>query len=146
MRNPGETFMPTFDKLAISPFRNRFLLRGAVLGIATAALVLTLTGIAAAAIVVRRPGPHLPVMLTGPYVARPVVWIAPPMPRVVVVPAPRPGWIWSPGYWSWTGAAYVWTNGVWLTERPGFIYAPSRWDHFAGGWRFIPGGWIRRPL
>jgi hypothetical protein len=138
--------MSNFDKSPIPGFRNQFLLRGVMLGGAAALLILALTGIAAAAIVVREPGRQLPVMLAGPYPARPVVWIAPPMPRVVVTPAPRPGWIWSPGYWSWTGTAYVWIDGAWLMERPGFIYAPAHWEHFAGGWRFLPGGWIRRPL
>src|ERR1700749_1874943 len=111
--------MSNFDKSPLPAFRNQFLLRGVVLGGAAALLILTLTGIAAAAIIVREPGPHLPVMLTGPYAARPVVWIAPPVPRVAIVPAPRRGWIWSPGYWSWTGAAYVWIDGIWLMERPG---------------------------
>jgi len=146
MRNPGDKAMPMFDNAPTWTFRNSFLLRDVMLCAATAVLVLTLTGIAAAAMVVRRPGPPLPVMLTGPYLARPVVWIAPPAPRVVVVPAPRLGWIWSPGYWSWNGAAYVWVAGVWLAERRGFNYVPAHWDRFPGGWRFIPGGWIRRPL
>jgi hypothetical protein len=133
-------------KSAIATLGNSSLLRGVAVVAAASALVVCLSGIAAAAIVVRRPAPHLPVMLTGPYLARPVVWIAPPRLRVVVVPAPRPGWIWSPGYWNWSGAAYVWTDGVWLPARPGFSYVPAHWDRFAGGWRFIPGGWIRRPL
>jgi hypothetical protein len=92
-------------KSAIATLGNSSLLRGVAVVAAASALVVCLSGIAAAAIVVRRPAPHLPVMLTGPYLARPVVWIAPPRPRVVVVPAPRPGWIWSPGYWNWSGAA-----------------------------------------
>jgi hypothetical protein len=72
--------------------------------------------------------------------------IAPPAPRVVIVPAPRPGRIWAPGYWRWTGGAYVWIDGAWIVERPGFVYAPSHWARFPGGWRFIAGGWARRPL
>jgi hypothetical protein len=130
-----------------SSLRNGFVLRGLILGVSAAGLVAALTDIAGAAIVVRRVGLPLPMMVSGSYVAaRPVVWVAPPAPRVFVAPAPRPGWIWSPGYWRWTGATYIWTDGVWLAARPGFIYAPARWERFPGGWHFAPGGWVRRPL
>lgn len=134
--------MRIFAKSFASSTHQPFLLRGLLLGAATTALVITLTGIAAAAIVVRRPGPSLPVMLTSPYVAR-SVWIAPPAPRFVVAPSLRPGWIWSPGYWRWSGTAYVWVDGLWIAERPGFRFVPAHWDHFPGGWRFVPGGWVR---
>ena len=39
------------------------------------------------------------------------VQIAPPPPRVEVVPAPRVGYVWAPGYWRWNGHRHVWING-----------------------------------
>jgi len=139
--------MSLSEKLLSFAFRNTLLLRGFVVGATVAGLVVGLTDIAGAAIVVRRVAPPLPVMVSAPYViARPVVWVVPPAPRIVVTPAPRPGWIWSPGYWRWTGATYIWTDGVWLAARPGFVYVPAHWDQFTSGWHFVPGGWIRRPL
>jgi len=137
--------MSAFDKSSAPSNGSSFLLRGLILCTAAAALVIALTGIAAAAIVIRRPSPPLPVMLTGPRVVG-SVWITPPAPRIVVMPAPRPGWTWSPGHWRWSGTAYVWVDGVWLVERPGFRFVPAHWNRFPDGWRFIPGGWVRRPL
>ena len=32
--------------------------------------------------------------------------VRPPAPRVVVVPAPRVGYAWAPGYWRWNGAQW----------------------------------------
>lgn len=134
--------MRIFGNSSARSAHNPFWVRGLLLGMATAALVIALTGIAGAAVVVRRPGPPLPIMLTGPYAAH-SVWIAPPAARIVIAPAPRPGWIWSPGYWRWSGTAYVWVDGLWMAERPGYRFVPAHWDHFPGGWRFIPGGWAR---
>src|SRR4051812_26591142 len=31
------------------------------------------------------------------------VAVRPPAPRLVVVPAPRRGYIWAPGFWQWNG-------------------------------------------
>lgn len=72
----------------------------------------------------------------------PVLWIAPPPPRVVVAPRPRAGWIWSPGYWRWTGRAYVWIDGIWLAERRGYMYVPSHWERLPRGWVLVPGRWV----
>ena len=96
-----------------------------------------------AAVVVVHPIPRPPV--AGVWIGEPV-WIAPPVPRVVVAPAPRPGWVWSAGYWNWNGSAYVWIDGVWLADRPGFAFLPAHWEHFPNGWHFVGGGWIRRPF
>jgi len=37
--------------------------------------------------------------------------IAPPAPLVEAVPAPRPGYVWAPGYWTWQGDRYNWIAG-----------------------------------
>jgi hypothetical protein len=84
-------------------------------------------------------------MLTVPVAAQ-VHWIAPPPPRIVVTPAPRAGWVWSPGYWRWTGREYFWVAGRWLPERRGYGYVPAHWERALGGWIFVPARWLRRPL
>src|SRR5262245_8296114 len=40
------------------------------------------------------------------------VRIAPPAPVAeTVVAAPRAGYVWRPGFYRWTGSAYVWVTG-----------------------------------
>src|SRR6185437_8644562 len=39
--------------------------------------------------------------------------VAPPAPRYEVVPAPRHGYVWAPGYWDWRRGHYVWVRGHW---------------------------------
>jgi hypothetical protein len=87
-----------------------------------------------------------PALLLMTPVAMQVHWIAPPPPRVVVVPVPRLGWVWSPGYWRWTGRSYFWVEGVWLPERRGYGYVPAHWERMPGGWVLVPARWQRRPL
>jgi hypothetical protein len=53
--------------------------------------------------------------------------VAPPAPQVEVVPAARPGYIWSPGFWDWSGHNHVWVRGHWIRERPGWHWVPDRW-------------------
>jgi len=84
-------------------------------------------------------------VLAMPVMAQ-VHWIAPPPPRIVVAPAPRIGWVWSPGYWCWTGRDYFWIAGAWLPERRGYGYVPAHWERAPSGWIFVPARWRRRPL
>ena len=72
-----------------------------------------------------------------------VVEVAPPPPRVEVVPAPRPGYIWAPGYWDWRGHRHVWRSGYWVRERRGYHWAPHRWVDRGGRWEFENGRWER---
>ena len=51
-----------------------------------------------------------------------VVGVAPPAPRVEIVPAARVGYVWTPGYWRWNGVAPHWS-----------AYG-SRWHYTAGYW------------
>lgn len=69
--------------------------------------------------------------------------IAPPAPRHEVIPAPRPGHVWQPGYWEWRDGHHVWVRGHWLRERRGMYWHPSRWEVRDGRWFFEPGGWYR---
>jgi len=69
------------------------------------------------------------------------VEIAPPPPRAVVVPPPRVGFVWAPGYWQWDGHRHFWVEGRWLRARPGFHWEPEHWVARRGHYRFVPGHW-----
>ena len=56
------------------------------------------------------------VTTTGP--AREVVVTRPP-PAVGVetqTVAPGPGYVWTTGYWRWTGTDYAWVSGSWVVR------------------------------
>ena len=69
--------------------------------------------------------------------------IAPPAPRVIAVPAPRPGFVWAPGYYRWDGHQHIWVDGHFIRERRGFHWVPERWDEHHGRYHFVPGHWER---
>jgi hypothetical protein len=70
--------------------------------------------------------------------------IAPPPPRVEVVPGPRVGYVWAPGYWRWNGRRHVWITGRWVGERRGFHWGPEAWVQGPNGrWHLRPGRWAR---
>ena len=74
-----------------------------------------------------------------------IVSVAPPAPRVEVVPAPRSGWVWAPGHWQWQGNQYVWVEGHWLRERAGYEYREPRWVQRRNGeWILVGGDWEPR--
>ncbi len=62
--------------------------------------------------------------LTLPVIASAGVFVdidvAPPAPQVEVVPEPRVGYVWAPGYWEWRGGHHVWVGGHWIGERRGY--------------------------
>ena len=69
--------------------------------------------------------------------------VGPPPPRVEVVPAPRHGYIWAPGYWDWHGNHHYWVAGSWVHERPGYVYHHPEWTNHDGRWQLDHGGWRR---
>ncbi|HXF78280.1 MAG TPA: YXWGXW repeat-containing protein [Usitatibacter sp.] len=69
--------------------------------------------------------------------------IAPPAPRYEVVPSPRAGYAWVPGFWDWRGRRHVWVKGHFERERAGFVYAPNHWVEEGGRWRLDRGHWDR---
>lgn len=71
------------------------------------------------------------------------VTFGPPAPLYEVVPPPRPGWVWVPGYWVWNGHRYVWRHGYWVRARPGWRYYPGYWAQEGPVWRFHVGYWGR---
>ena len=69
------------------------------------------------------------------------VTVAPPAPRYEVVPAPRAGYVWVPGYWDWRAHRYHWIGGQWIRHRPGYLYEPVRWVHRDGRYYQRRAGW-----
>lgn len=93
--------------------------------------------------------PPPPAEMTGAGPAMPpevIVMTAPPPPRVERIPAPRPGYEWIAGYWSWNARAHrhVWVNGRFETVRSGYVWVPARWVQRRNGWQFQPGHWVVR--
>jgi hypothetical protein len=72
-----------------------------------------------------------------------IVEVAPPPARVEVVPAPRVGYVWAPGYWNWNGHRHVWVGGRWVGERHGYHWEAHHWEEREGHWHFREGGWRR---
>lgn len=69
--------------------------------------------------------------------------VAPPAPRVEVVPATRAGFVWAPGYWAWRGHEHVWVRGHWIRERPGYHWVPDAWVAAGPRWHYVRGHWER---
>src|SRR5579863_3412168 len=65
--------------------------------------------------------------------------VAPPAPRVEVVPAVRPGFVWAPGYWAWRGHNHVWVRGHYIRERAGYHWVPDAWVAAGPRWHYAPG-------
>lgn len=68
---------------------------------------------------------------------------APPTPRYELVPAPRAGLVWVPGYWEARRHRHHWVAGHWVRHRPGYVYAPARWAQHDGRWRYYAPSWDR---
>ena len=79
----------------------------------------------------------------GSAVARVVIEIAPPAPRVEVIPVMHAGYTWAPGYWNWQHNQHVWVNGHSMRERKGYDWAPDRWNQVSNGHEFERGHWTR---
>lgn len=69
------------------------------------------------------------------------IGVAPPAPRYEVVPAPRSGYSWAPGYWQWEGQRHVWAAGRWIEARPDSYWVADRWEPKNGRHHFKPGRW-----
>jgi hypothetical protein len=73
------------------------------------------------------------------------LWVngAPPAPRYEVMPAPRHGYVWEPGFYDYRHGHYMWVPGHWIRERRGMYWHPSRWVERDGRWTLERGRWDR---
>ena len=69
--------------------------------------------------------------------------VAPPAPRVEVVPASRAGHVWVPGFWDARGHRHVWVKGHWQRERRGYRFVEPRWEQRDNRWYLERGRWAR---
>ncbi|HEX9138887.1 MAG TPA: YXWGXW repeat-containing protein [Steroidobacteraceae bacterium] len=66
----------------------------------------------------------------------------PPMPVYEQPPIPAEGYIWTPGYWNYTGGDYFWVPGTWVQPpRVGVLWTPGFWALAAGVYIFHAGYW-----
>jgi WXXGXW repeat (2 copies) len=66
----------------------------------------------------------------------------PPLPEYTQPPIPAPGYMWTPGYWSWNNADYYWVPGTWVEPpRPGVLWTPGYWGYSNGAYVFNRGYW-----
>ena len=72
------------------------------------------------------------------------VGVPPPAPVVEVIPAPRSGYVWVPGYYAWHGDRHIWIRGRYVVERPGYAWVPDRWVQSGSQWRQERGYWEPR--
>ncbi|MCE9659241.1 MAG: YXWGXW repeat-containing protein [Burkholderiales bacterium] len=66
----------------------------------------------------------------------------PPAPRYEVVPSPRVGYVWAPGYWDYRSNRYHWVAGNWVRERPGYYYTQPAWVRHDDRWELNRGAWV----
>jgi YXWGXW repeat-containing protein len=83
------------------------------------------------------------VTTSGPAQREVFVTQAPPAVRVETqTVSPGPGYVWTSGYWQWSGSNYVWVPGSWVVPpRPGVVWVRGHWGRRSGGWVWIPGHW-----
>jgi hypothetical protein len=70
--------------------------------------------------------------------------VAPPSPVYEPTPAPRQGYVWSPGHYEFRNGQYAWIGGTWLSERPGYEWKEATWVRGTDGqWHMTGGTWVR---
>ena len=69
--------------------------------------------------------------------------VAPPvLPVYEQPPLPAPGYLWTPGYWSYGEAGYFWVPGVWVQPpSAGLLWTPGYWGYEGGVYGWHAGYW-----
>ena len=66
----------------------------------------------------------------------------PPLPDYDQPPCPEDGYLWTPGYWHWTGSDYYWIPGTWVQPpRVGVLWTPGYWGFVGGYYGWHTGYW-----
>ena len=56
--------------------------------------------------------------------------------------SPGPNYVWTRGYWRWTGTTYVWASGSWITRpRPAAVWVEGHWLRRGSRWVWVAGRW-----
>jgi len=66
----------------------------------------------------------------------------PQLPEYSQPDCPGDGYLWTPGYWSYSDQGYYWVPGAWA--RPpevGYLWTPGYWGHTGGRYRYNYGYW-----
>jgi len=67
----------------------------------------------------------------------------PPTAREEIIPAARPGHVWSNGHWQWHNSGHRWIAGRWIPTRPGYLYSQPEWIERDGRSSLQRGTWRR---
>ena len=72
-----------------------------------------------------------------------VVTQAPPAVRIETqTVSPGPNYVWSRGYWRWTGTTYAWVPGSWIVRpRAAAVWVDGHWLRRGSRWVWIAGHW-----
>jgi hypothetical protein len=66
----------------------------------------------------------------------------PALPEYSQPECPGDGYLWTPGYWSYTRQGYYWVPGVWaLPPEVGYLWTPGYWGFVGGMYRYNYGSW-----
>jgi WXXGXW repeat (2 copies) len=66
----------------------------------------------------------------------------PPLPDYDQPPCPEDGYLWTPGYWHWTGSDYYWIPGTWVQPpQVGVLWTPGYWGFVGGFYGWHAGYW-----
>ncbi len=71
----------------------------------------------------------------------------PPMPVYAQPPCPAPGYLWTPGYWGYSGDDddYYWVPGTWVMPPSlGLLWTPGYWGLVGEGYGWHEGYWGSR--
>ncbi|HXS95709.1 MAG TPA: hypothetical protein VN736_13990 [Candidatus Limnocylindrales bacterium] len=71
------------------------------------------------------------------------VGYGPPPPRYGAIGyAPGPGYVWTDGYWNYSGRNWAWVDGRWARPPRGHAtWVRPEWRHEGRQWRFHRGYW-----
>jgi hypothetical protein len=73
--------------------------------------------------------------------------VAPPAVKTETPPPPAASatLVWTPGYWAWTGSAYIWIDGAWrIPPKAEARWVAPTWTPRRGRVVLVPGGWSIR--